>query len=60
MIVIDQLKMLDLDTDNLIEVSIEKSYEDFMYTYIDVSEAVKLINFLQEQVETFNNKYKAR
>ena len=56
MIVIDQLKMLDLDTDNLIEVSIEKSYEDFMYTYIDVSEAVKLINFLQEQVDTFNNK----
>jgi hypothetical protein len=58
MIVIDQLKMLDLDTDDFIEVSIEKSNEDFMYTYIDVSEAVKLINFLQEQVDNFNNKTK--
>ena len=56
MIVIDELKILDLDSGNLIEVSIEKNIEDFMYTYINVSEAIKLIEFLQEQVDAFNKK----
>ena len=44
-----------IDKDNQIYIDITRDY-DCIYTWLNINQAKQLINFLQEQVETFNNK----
>ena len=44
-----------LDSDNEIEFSID-GQGNYVTSWLNISETIELIKFLQEQVDTFNNK----
>jgi hypothetical protein len=44
-----------LDKDNEVEFNVDGA-GNYVTSYLNISETIELIKFLQEQVETFNNK----
>ena len=51
-----KFEVIELDYDNDIEFIMNDGGDQETYNYLNISETIKLIKFLQEQIETFNNK----
>ena len=52
-----EFQVSKLDIDNEVEFNVEGG-GDYVTAWLNISETIELIKFLQEQVDTFNNKYK--
>ena len=50
-----EFQVSKLDIDNEVEFNVEGG-GDYVTAWLNISETIELIKFLQEQVETFNNK----
>ena len=58
-IIIGEFTISELDKDNEVGFDIDGDREH-VSTYLTIDQTIELIRFLETQVETFNNKYKAR
>ena len=50
-----EFQVSKLDVDNEVEFNVEGG-GDYTTAWLNIDETIKLIKFLQEQVDTFNNK----